>query len=139
MTELAEQLSATAHRHPPWDHTTIGKFLRNEHATEELMYAFSKFFNLPPQIIVPRSYEEADQLMKESRRWDPVSVERERRATVIDGVAEVLEMRDARDNRAHCGVYDDNGPSEGPSDDAGKAARAPRRERRRPRGVGTRR
>lgn len=138
--ELAVALSATAHRVPPWDRTVVGNFLRNEHTTEEMMMAFSLLYDLPPQVIYPRSYEEADQLWKERRKFDASFDEREARMRASDSETSALELRD---KYARAGVSSSNGQKRTSETDAseGGAQRSTgdQRTRRRPRGVGARR
>jgi hypothetical protein len=70
LEKLAADLSKAVHRKPPWDRTTVGKFLKNEFPTQELVDAFCKLFDLPPMIFVARSYAEADHFRHEARRYD---------------------------------------------------------------------
>ena len=136
--ELAAMVSAAAHRIPPWDRTTVGNFLRNEHATEELMLAFSALFDLPPQVIYPRSYEEADQLWKERHKFDRSFDEREERIRLSDVETSALELRD---KLARAGVNSSNGQNRTSETDAAKGrpdrSAGIRRPRRRPRGMGS--
>lgn len=136
--ELAAMASATARRIPPWHGTTVGNFLRNEHATEELMLAFSVLFGVPPQVIYPRSYEEADQLWKLRSSFDRDFEERERRRRESDSVTSALELRD-RFAPVVVDSHDGHKRTSETDDEAGSADRGaqPRKPRRRPRGVGS--
>lgn len=138
--ELAAMASATARRVPPWHGTTVGNFLRNEHATEELMVALSILFGVPPQVIYPRSYEEADQLWKLRSTFDADFDERDRRRRESDAATSALELRD---RFAPTGVdsHDGHKRTSETDDAAGSADRGlnDRKPRRRPRGVGSRR
>lgn len=70
LEELAGDLTALAARNPPWDRSTIGKFLKNKYPTWELMHAFSVLLDLPIPIVIARSPEEASHLIAESRKYD---------------------------------------------------------------------
>lgn len=138
--ELAAMASATARRDPPWHGTTVGNFLRNEHATEELMLALSILFGVPPQVIYPRSYEEADQLWKLRSTFDRDSEERDRRRKESDSATSALELRD-RFARPGVDSHDGHKRTSEKDDADGSADRGPfpRKPRRRPRGMGPRR
>jgi hypothetical protein len=90
---LAERLSKIAQRQPAWDRTTISDFLKNDHPTYELMEAFCVAFDLPPAVIEPRSYAEADWLRKEARRFDQSNPEKTSRQRELDNVKELHAKR----------------------------------------------
>lgn len=115
---LAAALTDVAKRNPPWDRTTVGDFLQNLHPTYELMDAFRELFDLPSQEYVARSYEEADQLRKVARRYDPVNPEKAKRLAELDKAREHL-AKAAQDHTDRLDSADAQGT----------------RNRRRPRGV----
>lgn len=69
LSELASVLSERAGRSPAWRRETVGDFLKNDHATWELMEAFSDHFDIPRAGYIARSYEEADEHRKAARRF----------------------------------------------------------------------
>ena len=68
--ELAERLTAAAHRTPPFHRTAVGDFLRGDVTTYEMMAAFLALFpDMPPPVFFARSYEEADRLKTVARQY----------------------------------------------------------------------
>ncbi len=62
---IAIRISATIGRRPAWDRTTVGNFLRNEHATIEMLDAMCRTYpDLPPPLFFARSFEEAYELRR---------------------------------------------------------------------------
>lgn len=121
LTEVAKRLTAAVRRPIAWDHTTVGNFLRNEHATIEMLDAFLKEFpGLIPPVFTARSHEEAHTLLEETRKFEddaPQSGKDERLAR-LDSARDILAS-----------VAEDQGV-EIPSEDATRGD-----GRRRPRGV----
>jgi transcriptional regulator with XRE-family HTH domain len=107
-TELAMRLSAIVQRTPAWDRTTVSDFLKNESPTYELMEAFCIAFDLPPAVIEPRTYAEADWLRKEARRFDESNPEKSSRQRELDKVRELHAKRIA-DQTKQLDSIDDKG------------------------------
>lgn len=120
LSELATELSEAVSRQPPWDRTTVGNFLKDEHPTFEMMLAFCKRFDMPPPHFVARSYAEAVHLAKEARKYDgvPATPEVEKRKQVLNEARQQLEVT-VRDQTQRLDSMDEEGSS----------------SRRRPRGV----
>jgi transcriptional regulator with XRE-family HTH domain len=93
LSEIATRLSKIAGREPPWDRTTISDFLKGISPTVELMDAFCAAFDIPPAMIEPRSYAEADWLRKEARRFDQSNPEKSSRQAELDKVREIHAKR----------------------------------------------
>lgn len=93
LSELAADLSRAVRREPAWDRSTVGKFLKNEFPTFEMMVAFCKLFDLPPPQFVARSYEEAVHLAREARKYDDVepNPEIQKRRDALNAAREHLE------------------------------------------------
>lgn len=95
LSELAEQLSRVAGRDPGWDRTTVGKFLRDEFPTYELMLAFCALFEeLLQPVFIADSYEEAHQLLVTTRRvrGNDSTPEKEARRAVLMKAREQIEQ-----------------------------------------------
>jgi hypothetical protein len=68
--ELADQLTAVAHRSPPFHRTQVGTFLRGLGTTYEMMAAFLALFpDLVPPVFFASSYEEAHRLLQISQQY----------------------------------------------------------------------
>jgi hypothetical protein len=118
LQELASELTAVVRRPIKWNHKTVGNFLKNEHATLEMMRAFCALFEgLPDPVIVARTFEEAAELHQVARRFDS-NPEKTARKAEFDKAREGLTKR-----------LDDQTAKLNSQDEAGVNVR------RRPRGV----
>jgi len=95
LAELAQQLSVAARRDPPWDRSTVGKFLKNEFPTYELMLAFCAVYEqLLQPVFIAETYEEAHQLLLTTRRvrGSGSTPEKEARRAVLVKAREQIEQ-----------------------------------------------
>ncbi len=108
LTRLAAALTDVSNRKTPWDHTTVGNFLKNEHATLEMMHAFCFLFEgLIEPLITARSFEEAHDLQLVARRYDS-NPETASRKVELDKGREQLEKQLA-DQTAQLDSQDEEG------------------------------
>ena len=79
--KAAAEISAAVGREPPWDRTTLGNFLKNEHATQELLDAICRTYDgLPHLVFLARSLDEANALEAISQKY----TERDQRGVHVD-------------------------------------------------------
>ena len=121
LSELADELSKKAERDEPWSRETVGKFLKNDHATWELMEALSDHFDIPRAGYMAQSYEEADAYRAATRRFAS-NPELSSRRAAFDKAREGLARRLADQTKALDSGADVKGT----------------KVRRRPRGMGRR-
>lgn len=71
LTDVAGRKDSNGKR-VPWSHTAVSHFLKNESATVEMAEAFCLLYDgLPPPVFMPRSLQEATQMLVVARRFDP--------------------------------------------------------------------
>ncbi len=126
-TELATVLTSAVSRVPAWDRTTVGKFLKNEHTTIEMVDAMCRAFEMTPPFFVAADHAEALALLDVKRKHEKARRERESNPEKAARLAKLDNLRE----RMEKGVSDQTQALES-LDEGSKVRRSPR-------GVGRRR
>lgn len=123
-TELAERLSAVAHRNPVWDRTVVADFKRDGRSSIAFMRALLDLFGdeLLPPMFMARSYKEAHKLSIVASKFPEIL---QRRAE-LETVVEAMDAKTASDVRSEDGQGGDHGGSDEPSGDRPKRGVVPR-------------
>lgn len=111
LDRLALALTQAVTRDPPWDRTTVGKFLKNQHPTTEMMEAFCALFEeLIQPVFVAKDPAEAYALLVASRRARGVGANPEKvtrraqlnqlREGLEESVKDQTERLESKDERA---------------------------------------
>lgn len=75
LTQLGRELAEKAHRGRPWDHGSVGRFLRGENTTREMAEAFAEVLPVPGFTFRARSMAEALEMQGVKSRFDADSTE----------------------------------------------------------------